>query len=182
MGASPDGGCLLFQSGTARTAALGLSLWVSAYLFIGSRIMEIFLLLFVVAAVLTFRFDRKRIHEYIERRGARVVSTQWRLLGHGWMSEGQNGNRIYEVEYRDAVGNLHRVWCKTAALSGVYTSEDRIIKRVATLDDDEPVQASPEATPAHEQSDDERIAFLEEELRKARARKEGERSDSGRDK
>ena len=119
-----------------------------------------FVLLIVGLWVLTIHLDKDRVRKYIEHDGRQVLNIYWRLFGHGWLSESSKeggGNRIYEVEYKDVYGNIHRVWCKTAMLSGVFLSKDKITS-YATVSD-RPMTA------------DEKIAILEEELRRARAQR-----------
>jgi hypothetical protein len=68
--------------------------------------------------------DRRRIADYIEQRGGRVVSIAWAPFGKGWFAE--KNDRIYEVVYYDSEGNQHFASAKTSMWSGVYWTEDRI--------------------------------------------------------
>ncbi len=124
--------------------------------------METLFLVFVPLAiglwVLSLNFDKNRVRKCIEANGHSVLSMRWRLFGHGWMSESSKdggGNRIYEIKYRDVYGNTHHVWAKTAMFSGVFLSKDRIT-----------VHATTTGLPT---SAEEKVAILEDELRKARA-------------
>lgn len=108
---------------------------------------------------LAIYLDKERVREYIEDNGHSVLSIHWTLFGHGWLSESSKeggGNRIYEVEYRDVYGNTHHVWCKTAMLSGVFLSNDRIVSQAT-------VSGRP-LTP------EEKVVILEAELRSLRLR------------
>jgi hypothetical protein len=118
----------------------------------------VFVPLIIGLWVLTINLDKDRVRKNIEANGHSVLTVHWKLFGHGWLSEsskGGGGNRIYEVEYRDVYRNTHRVWAKTAMLSGVFLSEDRIV-----------VHATVAGGPM---TAEEKVLVLEEELRKARA-------------
>lgn len=127
--------------------------------------MEIFALfipliipLIVCAWMLIIVLDKARVRKYLQNNGHTTVAVRWRLFGHGWLSEASKeggGNRIYEVEYFDVYGNTHQAWVKTAMLSGVFLSKDRITVH-ATVD--RPMTA------------EEKIAVLEEELREMRGK------------
>lgn len=71
--------------------------------------------------------DRTRIHEYVEERGGTVSSITWQPLGRGWF--GEKGERIYEVVYSTAEGDVRRTTCKTSMLSGVYFTDESVISR-----------------------------------------------------
>jgi hypothetical protein len=121
---------------------------------------EILFLIFVPLVVgvwaLTITLDKARVRKYLEKIGHSAVTVRWRLFGHGWLSESSKeggGNRIYEVEYRNVYGNTHHVWAKTAMLSGVFLSKDRITAH---------------ATVGRPMTAEEKVAFLEEELKKMR--------------
>jgi hypothetical protein len=84
----------------------------------------------VLAIGLTMRLlagaiDHQRIRSYIHERGGRTGSIHWSPFGRGWF--GDKHNRIYEVAYQDADGQLHAATCKTSFWSGVYWTEDRIL-------------------------------------------------------
>lgn len=118
----------------------------------------LFVPLFIGLWILTINLDKNRVCKYIEANGHSVLTVRWRLFGHGWMSESSKdggGNRIYEVEYRDLYGNTHHVWVKTAMFSGVFLSEDKITVHATNA--------------GHPMTAEEKVAMLEEELRKARA-------------
>lgn len=124
--------------------------------------MEVFAVLILVlcivvcGAALIIRLDKSRVRKHLQSTGCTPVYVHWKLFGHGWLSEiskDGGGNRIYEVEYLDIYGNTHHVWVKTAMLSGVFLSKDRII---AYANVGRPMTA------------EEKVTVLEEELRKMR--------------
>jgi hypothetical protein len=88
----------------------------------------------VFAFVLTGRMDRARIQVYLHDRRCRLQSVEWRPFGYGWF--GSSHERIYEIRYTDQEGAARRAWAKTSALSGVYLSEDRPLRRSAPRRDD----------------------------------------------
>lgn len=89
------------------------------------------LILGVLVIAVVFRlvaggFDNDRIGEYIRDQGGELIDQHWNPLGRGWF--GEKNDRIYEVEYRDRMGNLHEATVKTSMFSGVYFTEDRIVE------------------------------------------------------
>jgi hypothetical protein len=70
--------------------------------------------------------DHDRVREYVQSRGGRLLEANWAPFGKGWF--GEKSDRIYEVRYADADGNEHRASCKTSLFSGVYFTDDRIIR------------------------------------------------------
>lgn len=91
----------------------------------------IFLVLAVIVIALVIRLaagglDHDRIRQYIESRGGKVLDSHWAPLGPGWF--GEKSDRIYEVRYLDRDGNEHRAHCKTSMWTGVYLTEDRIVR------------------------------------------------------
>jgi hypothetical protein len=81
----------------------------------------------IVLWMLTHGLDHRRITEYVENRGGRVISINWSPFGRGWF--GEKNARIYEVVYYDVEGNQHFATCKTSMWSGVYWTDDRIAHR-----------------------------------------------------
>ena len=71
--------------------------------------------------------DRRRVREYIESHGGRLLEARWRPFGLGWF--GEKSDRIYEVRYLDNNGNEHEAHCKTSLWTGVYLTEDTIVRR-----------------------------------------------------
>ena len=95
--------------------------------------MEGFLLLIpvviVIAVVIRLAaggLDHDRIKRYVEGRGGEFLDAQWAPFGPGWF--GEKSDRIYGVRYLDRDGNEHQAHCKTSLWTGVYFTEDRIVK------------------------------------------------------
>lgn len=119
------------------------------------------------------RIDRNRIAAYLGEKGGAVLSTRWTPFGTGWY--GSQNERIYRVAYLDRDGNEHHATCKTSLFSGVYFTEDEIVRLADPVDPPDP-PAIPGATPPAP-SPEERLARLEEENRRLReqlARQNGE--------
>lgn len=110
-----------------------------------------FIVVAVVIRLLAGGMDRDRVRSYIEERGGRLLSSNWAPFGTGWF--GEKSDRIYEVRYLDAGGNEHHATCKTSLLTGVYLTEDLIVRHVKPL----PAQRTPD------------LAELEQENRRLRA-------------
>lgn len=70
--------------------------------------------------------DHDRIKSYIEDRGGKVIDSHWAPFGPGWF--GEKSDRIYSVRYLDRDGNEHEAHCKTSMWTGVYLTEDRIVR------------------------------------------------------
>lgn len=81
--------------------------------------------------------DSDRVGEYIRSQGGELLDSKWSPFGRGWF--GEKNDRIYEVRYRDHLGNVREATVKTSLLSGVYFTEDRI---VATAEVTEPAVPS----------------------------------------
>jgi hypothetical protein len=95
------------------------------------------IILFVVVLAIMIRLiagsmDGDRVERYIRDRGGRLISKQWNPLGRGWF--GEKDSRIYNVHYVDAEGNEREATVKTSMMSGVYFTEDRIIRPMRRLD------------------------------------------------
>jgi hypothetical protein len=80
----------------------------------------------LVARLIAGAWDGTRIQLYIERDGGELISRNWNPFGPGWW--GNNSDRIYQIRYRDREGCVHEAHVKTSVLSGVYLTEDRIIR------------------------------------------------------
>jgi hypothetical protein len=78
--------------------------------------------------------DHGRIDRYIASRGGRVLEKHWHPFGRGWL--GEKESRIYAVRYVDADGNIHDATAKTSLLTGVYFTEDTVVKSAAGVPDD----------------------------------------------
>ena len=92
-----------------------------------------------IAFIITsYRLDgmlnRRRIRNYIEEQGGKVMDITWAPFGTGWY--GNKSHRIYRVVYRDAAGIEHQAYCKTAMHRGVYLTGDTVTRyRVITSSD-----------------------------------------------
>ncbi len=117
----------------------------------------LFPLLIVVIWVLIIQMDKERVTQSLSEQGGKVIRITWRIFGHGWMSEASKnggGNRIYEVEYTNMYGERRHVWAKTALWSGVYLAKDTGVGGAAGS--------------GQPMSQEQKIAFLEEQLHNAR--------------
>lgn len=85
-----------------------------------------FIFLAIVIRLLAGGLDGDRVRAYIEDRGGRLLSSGWAPFGKGWF--GEKSDRIYEVRYLDRDRNEHFATCKTSMFSGVYFTEDRIVR------------------------------------------------------
>lgn len=115
-------------------------------------IILVFIVLAVAIRLLAGGMDGDRVRKYIEQRGGRLLSSGWAPFGKGWF--GEKSDRIYEVRYLDGDGNEHEASCKTSMFTGVYFTEDRIVRYAAT--------------PRQEPQEDSRLALLEQENRRLR--------------
>ena len=95
--------------------------------------MEAFFLIIPVLILIAILFrlgaggmDHDRIRQYVERRGGKVLDSNWSPFGPGWF--GEKSDRIYGVRYLDGDGNEHEAHCKTSLWTGVYFTEDRIVR------------------------------------------------------
>ena len=79
------------------------------------------LVLAVVIRSLQGYFDRKRIQEYVEEHGGKIIDIAYRRFGPGWLGSNE---RIYQVSYRARDGRDATGICKTRAFSGVYWTDD----------------------------------------------------------
>ena len=70
--------------------------------------------------------DEGRVRTYISEHQGRLLQCEWKPFGKGWL--GDQSDRIYEVRYLDREGNEHHAQCKTSMFSGVYFTEDYIIR------------------------------------------------------
>jgi hypothetical protein len=65
--------------------------------------------------------ERRRIAQYVEERGGRVMA--WRDFGSSYPG-------LSEVRYRDHEGNIHEALAHFGMFAGVFFTEDRIVHRV----------------------------------------------------
>ncbi len=92
------------------------------------------IVVFVLALALGVRLiagslDGDRLETYLRERGAKLRKRHWAPFGKGWF--GEHSDRIYEIEYEDRDGNVRAATVKTSMFSGVYLTEDRIVRRIA---------------------------------------------------
>jgi len=83
--------------------------------------------------------DHNRLRSYVEERGGEVIEINWAPFGPGWF--GGNKERIYHVRYLDRDGNEHEAYAKTNMWSGVYFTEDRIVRYGKPPIDEEEVES-----------------------------------------
>ena len=100
------------------------------------------LALIVLIRLIAGSADDGRIRQYIASRGGVVQSIQWQPFGRGWV--GEKSDRIYLVTYTDSNGDVHEASCKTSLFSGVYLSEDRVIKASRRNDSEEDLRSENE--------------------------------------
>jgi hypothetical protein len=81
--------------------------------------------LVIVVRVIAGSADRERIENELRERGAEPRSVTWTPFGKGWF--GDKSDRIYEVKYVDANGDTRVGTFKTSMLSGVYSTDDRVV-------------------------------------------------------
>jgi hypothetical protein len=96
----------------------------------------------IVAIVIRFAaggLDHDRVRQYVEERGGKLLTAEWAPFGPGWF--GEKSDRIYEVRYFDVDGNEHQAYAKTSMWTGVYLTEDRIVKYGKSPVDPEDVES-----------------------------------------
>lgn len=94
-------------------------------------VLVIFLIVGVVGWMISRVMDSDRVKSYIEERGGQLLEKRWSPFGRGWYGD---TNRVYEVRYVDRDGNEHRATCKTSLFSGVYWTDDEIVRRAERAD------------------------------------------------
>ena len=87
----------------------------------------LFIGLAIAIRLIAGSMDEDRVGDYVRSRGGRLLSKEWAPFGRGWV--GEKDSRIYNVTYEDGEGAIHEATCKTSAFSGVYFTEDRIVRR-----------------------------------------------------
>jgi hypothetical protein len=96
----------------------------------------------IVAIVIRFAaggLDQDRVRQYVEQRGGKLLTAEWSPFGPGWF--GEKSDRIYQVRYLDVDGNEHEAYAKTSMWTGVYLTEDRIVKYGKAPADHEEVES-----------------------------------------
>jgi hypothetical protein len=124
-------------------------------------IVILFVVVAVVIRLMAGGLDQDRVRSYVESRGGRFLDSSWAPFGKGWF--GEKNDRIYEVRFLDGQGNEHHASCKTSLFSGVYFTDDRIVRHAKAGTDE---QADHDSGIVAE-GDLQRIA-LEEENRRLR--------------
>ena len=89
-------------------------------------IFAVFIVIAITLRLLAGGMDRDRVGEYIRSQGGELIDSHWSPFGRGWL--GEKNARIYEVRYRDRMGNVHEATVKTSMFSGVYFTEDKIVQ------------------------------------------------------
>jgi len=92
----------------------------------GFEIFIMFAILALLARFVAGNFDNDRIEQEINAKGGKLISKEWTPFGKGWV--GEKNDRIYKVSYLDSEENVHEAYIKTSMFSGVYFTEDRIVK------------------------------------------------------
>lgn len=75
--------------------------------------------------------DDKRVAEYIHNQGGELIESKWSPFGKGWGTE--RNDRIYQVRFRDQLGNIRKATVKTSRGAGVYFTDDHIIERAKNI-------------------------------------------------
>ncbi len=73
------------------------------------------------------RMDRERIEDEVVSKGGTVYSIVWSPFGKGWF--GSEHSRIYEVRYKDSLGNERSATVKTNVWAGVFWADDMIVRK-----------------------------------------------------
>jgi hypothetical protein len=81
----------------------------------------------ITIRVISGFLDGKRIKRHIAQQGWKLLSYGWDPLGPGWF--GERDSRIYQLYYRDKIGNVHHAHVKTSMLSGIYLANDSIVQK-----------------------------------------------------
>jgi hypothetical protein len=89
-------------------------------------LIPLFIIIVIVIRLAAGGLDHDRVRQYVESRGGRVIEANWSPFGPGWF--GEKSDRIYAVRYLDRDGNEHQAYCKTSMWTGVYFTEDQIIR------------------------------------------------------
>jgi hypothetical protein len=121
-----------------------------------------FAALAILIRIMLGGMDGTRVRNYIEARGGRLLSSNWAPFGRGWF--GEKSDRIYAVRYVDRDGNEHEASCKTSLFTGVYFTEDQIVRYAA---------------PRQNTQNDSHLSQLEQENRRLRAELERVRNQNG---
>jgi hypothetical protein len=127
-------------------------------------IVIVFVVVAIVIRLMAGGLDHDRVRSYVESRGGRLLDANWAPFGRGWF--GEKNDRIYEVRFLDADGNEHHASCKTSLFSGVYLTDDRIVRYAAPRENE--LVGDPS-----DRRDDLHALALEEENRRLREELDG---------
>lgn len=89
-------------------------------------LIPVFIVIAIATRLAVGNMDHDRIKQYVDERGGTVLYSNWSPFGRGWF--GEQSDRIYGVRYLDKDGNEHEAHCKTSMWTGVYSTEDRIVR------------------------------------------------------
>ena len=89
-------------------------------------LIPVFIVVSIAIRLAVGSIDHDRIKHYVDERGGTVLYSHWSPFGPGWF--GEQSDRIYGVRYLDKDGNEHEAHCKTSMWTGVYFTEDRIVR------------------------------------------------------
>lgn len=93
--------------------------------------MELVFLIIIITLAIAIRLiagscDEERIRNHISEIGGELIDKKWDPFGPGWF--GEKNARIYVITYKDSNANTHQAHVKTSMFSGVYLTNDHIIK------------------------------------------------------
>lgn len=81
------------------------------------------------------------IREYLRERDCIALSMDYDVFGPGWFGD---NNAIYFVRYLDSDRNTHEAYFKAGFFSGVYSTQDEVVRRRAPpLEVGQPQRKSP---------------------------------------
>lgn len=124
----------------------------------------------LAARLIAGSLDGRRIADYLQGKGAVLLSRRWAPFGKGWF--GSEKERIYTISYIDREGNEHEAVCKTSLFAGVYLTDDHVVRQARPMAEGTPPKRRPLLVsgerPLERESDRDtaiRIARLESENR-----------------
>jgi hypothetical protein len=94
-----------------------------------------FIIIAIAIRLMAGAMDGGRIDSYIADRGGTLLEKSWDPFGPGFF--GEKDSRLYKIVYRDAHGDVHEAHVKTSMLSGVYLTNDCVVKRATQTRVDE---------------------------------------------
>lgn len=72
------------------------------------------------------KLDRRRVEYFVNGYGNKLLEIKWAPFGPWAFGE---HSRVYKIRYLDKDGCEHQAYAKTSLMSGVFFSEDRIIRQ-----------------------------------------------------